>query len=135
PYSLGDTIAKLIPLGMQGFPMTINRALKEEPELKKLYTDEADVRKIIEMAKKIEGCARHISVHAAGVVIAPTPLTDYVPLQFDTKGDDKIITQYDMNDVGEDGVGLLKFDFLGIRNLSILADAVKLTEKLLGIKI
>ena len=57
------------------------------------------------MAQKIEGCARHISVHAAGVVISPTPLTDYVPLQYDTKGDNKIITQYDMNDVGEDGGG------------------------------
>ena len=87
------------------------------------------------MAKKIEGCARHISVHAAGVVMAPTPLTDYVPLQYDNKGDNKIITQYDMHSVGEDGVGLLKFDFLGIRNLSILADAVKRVEKIEGIKI
>ena len=135
PYSLGDTIAKLIPMGQQGFPMTIERALKEEPDLKKLYTSEKDVKTIIEMAKKIEGCARHISVHAAGVVISPTPLTDYTPLQYDTKGDNKIITQYDMNSVGEDGVGLLKFDFLGIRNLSILADAVKRVEKILGIKI
>jgi DNA polymerase-3 subunit alpha len=135
PYSLGDMIAKLIPMGAQGFPMTIDRALKEEPELKKLYDSEADVRKVIDMAKKIEGCARHISVHAAGVVIAPTPLTDYVPLQYDTKGDNKIITQYDMHSVGEDGVGLLKFDFLGIRNLSILADAVKITEKVEGVKI
>lgn len=135
PYSLGDTIAKLIPMGQQGFPMTIERALKEEPDLKKMYNDEADVKTIIEMAKKIEGCARHISVHAAGVVISPTPLTDYAPLQYDTKGDNKIITQYDMNSVGEDGVGLLKFDFLGIRNLSILADSVKRVEKILGIKI
>ena len=135
PYGVGDTIAKLIPMGAQGFPMTLERALKDEPELQKMYTEEADVKKIIDMAKKIEGCARHISVHAAGVVIAPTPLTNYVPLQYDTKGDNKIITQYDMNDVGEDGVGLLKFDFLGIRNLSILADAVRLTEKLEGIKI
>ncbi|HEY4505251.1 MAG TPA: DNA polymerase III subunit alpha [Candidatus Paceibacterota bacterium] len=135
PYSLGDSIAKLIPMGAQGFPMTINKALKDTPELKTLYQNEPDVKKIIDMAKKIEGCARHISVHAAGVVIAPTPLTDYVPLQYDTKGDNKVITQYDMNDVGEDGVGLLKFDFLGIRNLSILADAVKLTEKIEGVKI
>lgn len=135
PYGTGDSIAKLIPMGAQGFPMTIDRALKETPELKEMYTSDADVKKIIDMAKKIEGCARHISVHAAGVVISPTPLTDYVPLQYDTKGDNKIITQYDMNDVGEDGVGLLKFDFLGIRNLSILADAVKLTEILEGIKI
>ncbi|MBA3732915.1 DNA polymerase III subunit alpha [Patescibacteria group bacterium] len=135
PYVTGDTIAKLIPMGAQGFPMTIDRALKEEPDLKKLYEAESDVKKIIDMAKKIEGCARHISVHAAGVVISPTPLTDYVPLQYDTKGDNKIITQYDMHAVGEDGVGLLKFDFLGIRNLSILADAVKLAEKIEGVKV
>jgi len=139
PYTLGDSIAKMIPMGAQGFPMTINRAFKEAPELKTLYDSEADVRKIMDMAKKIEGCARHISVHAAGVVISPTLLTDHVPLQYDTKGTElnnrKIITQYDMHDVGEDGVGLLKFDFLGIRNLSILADAVKLTEKLEGVKI
>lgn len=135
PYSLGDSIAKQIPMGAQGFPMTIERALKENPDLKNMYKAEEDVRKIIDMAKKIEGCSRHISVHAAGVVISPTPLTDYVPLQYDTKGDNKIITQYDMHAVGEDGVGLLKFDFLGIRNLSILADAVKITEKVEGIKV
>lgn len=135
PYSLGDSISKMIPMGKQGFPMTIDRALEEEPELKKRYKEEVDVKRIIDMAKKIEGCARHISVHAAGVVMAPTPLTDYVPLQYDNKGDNKIITQYDMHSVGEDGVGLLKFDFLGIRNLSILADAVKRVEKIEGIKI
>ncbi|HEY0221161.1 MAG TPA: DNA polymerase III subunit alpha, partial [Candidatus Paceibacterota bacterium] len=139
PYSLGDSIAKLIPMGQQGFPMTIERAIKEEPELKRRYKEEEDVTKIIDMAKKIEGCSRHISVHAAGVVISPTPLTDYVPLQYDTKGGEngqhKIITQYDMHSVGEDGVGLLKFDFLGIRNLSILADSVKRVEKIEGIKI
>ena len=139
PYGLGDSIAKLIPIGQQGFPMTIDRALKETPELKEMYEKERDVKKIIDMAKKIEGCARHISVHAAGVVISPTPLTDYVPLQYDTKGQEngqhKIITQYDMHSVGEDGVGLLKFDFLGIRNLSILADAVKRVKKIEGIEI
>ncbi|MEQ1561486.1 MAG: DNA polymerase III subunit alpha [Nitrospira sp.] len=135
PYGLGDSIAKLIPMGAQGFPMTIERALKEEPELKKMYKEQPDVKKIIDMAKKIEGSARHISVHAAGVVISPTPLTDFVPLQYDTKGDNKIITQYDMHAVGEDGVGLLKFDFLGIRNLSILADAVKITKKVEGVSV
>ncbi len=139
PYTLGDSIAKLIPIGAQGFPMTIERALKENPDLKSMYESEADVKTIIDMAKKIEGCARHISVHAAGVVISPTPLTDYVPLQYDTKGSEngqhKIITQYDMHAVGEDGVGLLKFDFLGIRNLSILADSVKITKKVEGVDI
>ncbi len=135
PYGVGDTIAKLIPMGQQGFPMTIERALKETPELKEMYKAEPDVKTIIDMAQKIEGCARHISVHAAGVVISPTPLTDYTPLQYDTKGDNKIITQYDMHAVGEDGVGLLKFDFLGIRNLSILADAVKRVKKIEGVEI
>ncbi|NQV88146.1 MAG: DNA polymerase III subunit alpha [Parcubacteria group bacterium] len=133
PYTTGDKIAKLIPMGAQGFPMTIDKAIAEVPDLKKIYKEEKDVKEIIDMAKKIEGCARHISVHAAGVVISPTPLTDYVPLQYDTKGENKIITQFDMHAVED--AGLLKFDFLGIKNLSILADAVKITEKLRGIKI
>ena len=133
PYTTGDKIAKLIPMGAQGFPMTIDKAIAEVPELKKIYKEERDVKEITDMAKKIEGCARHISVHAAGVVISPTPLTDYVPLQYDTKGENKIITQFDMHAVED--AGLLKFDFLGIKNLSILADAVKITEKLRGIKI
>ena len=137
PYGVGDNIAKMIPLGAQGFPMTLERAMKENPELKKLYNEDAETKKIIDMGRKIEGCARHISVHAAGVVIPPTPITDYSPIQYDPKGEGKIITQYDMYSLTDeyDGVGLLKFDFLGIRNLSILADAVKITEKLKGIKI
>ncbi len=135
PYTLGDQIAKLIPMGAQGFPMTIERAMKEEPDLKTLYQSNSDVKNIIDMAKKIEGCARHISVHAAGMVIAPTELTDFVALQYDTKGDNNIITQYDMHSIGEDGAGLLKFDILGIRNLSILADAVKRVKKIEGLDI
>ncbi|MCX6717029.1 MAG: DNA polymerase III subunit alpha [Candidatus Taylorbacteria bacterium] len=131
-YEIGDKISKLIPMGAQGFPMTIDRALEEVAELKELYEKDADTKKIIDMAKKIEGCARHISVHAAGVVMAPEPLIEFVPLQFDTKGENKIITQYDMHGVGEDGVGLLKFDFLGIKNLSILADAVDRVKKIEG---
>ncbi len=127
-YSVGDTIAKLIPLGAQGFPMTIDRAMKENPELKKLYETDTDSRKVMDMAKAIEGNARHISVHAAGVVIAPGPLTDYTPLQYDTKGDNKIITQYDMYSIED--AGLLKFDFLGIRNLSIIADTIARIKKI-----
>lgn len=134
PYDLGDKISRLIPLGSQGFPMTIERAMESEPELKKLYNSDPTVKQIINMAKKIEGSARHISVHAAGVVIAPGNLTDYTPLQFDPKGKN-LITQYDMYSVGEDGVGLTKFDFLGLRNLAILADAVRLVEKTTGQKV
>ncbi|MDB5258793.1 MAG: polymerase subunit alpha, polymerase subunit alpha protein, partial [Candidatus Taylorbacteria bacterium] len=128
PYEVADRISKLIPMGAQGFPMTIDRALAEVAEFKVIYDSDPDTRRIVDMAKKIEGCARHISVHAAGVVISPTALTDFTPLQYDTKGDNKIITQYDMY-VIEDA-GLLKFDFLGIKNLAILADAVDRVKKI-----
>nr|MDQ2933332.1 DNA polymerase III subunit alpha [bacterium] len=121
PYEVGDRISKLIPMGSQGFPMTIERALQETEELKAAYQEE-DVRRIVDMAQKIEGCARHIGVHAAGVVISPTALTDYTPLQFDPKGEGKVITQYDMYSIEE--AGLLKFDFLGLKNLTIIADTV-----------
>jgi DNA polymerase-3 subunit alpha len=125
PYATGDKISSLIPLGSQGFPMTIDHAIDIVPELKELYKKDPDTKKIIDLAKKMEGCVRHVSVHAAGVVIAPSPLTDFVPVQLDPKGGD-IITQYDMHYVEE--VGLPKFDFLGIRNLSILADAISLVK-------
>ncbi|MBX4181285.1 DNA polymerase III subunit alpha [Candidatus Parcubacteria bacterium] len=127
-YAIGDQIAKMIPMGAQGFPMTIDRAMKENPDLKKFYEEDPEAKSIMDMAKKIEGNARHISVHAAGVVISPTPLTDYTALQYDTKGEQKIITQYDMYSIEE--AGLLKFDFLGIRNLSIIADTLERIEKL-----
>ena len=129
-YDIGDRISKLIPMGSQGFPMTIERALDETPELKAAYDSEPDTRRIIDMAKKIEGCARHIGVHAAGVVIAPDHLTDYTALQFDPKGEGKIITQYDMYSIEE--AGLLKFDFLGLKNLTIIADAIERIRKIDG---
>ncbi len=128
PYDLGDRISKLIPLGAQGFPMTIERAFKESPEFKELYDKEQDVRTIVDMAQKLEGNARHISVHAAGIVISPTALTDFTALQYDTKGENKIITQYDMYSIED--AGLPKFDFLGIRNLSIISDTFERLKKL-----
>jgi len=86
------------------------------------------------LLKKIEGCARHISTHAAGVLVSPTRVDDYTPVQLDKEG--KIITQYDMYTGNRDGVvNLPKFDILGIKNLSILANAIKLTKKLRGIEI
>ena len=129
PYSVGDMIAKLIPMGSQGFPMTIKKALEIEPDLADLYKKDADCREVIDLAKQIEGRVRHLGVHAAGVVIAPAPLDQFVPIQPDPKTG-KFITQYEMKSVGEDGVGLLKFDFLGIKNLAILADAVKRVRKI-----
>ncbi len=134
-YTVGDRIAKLIPMGAQGFPMTINRALSEVPELVELYRKDPDSKKIIDMAKKIEGCARHIGVHAAGVVISPTALTNFTSLQYDPKGEEKIITQYDMYSVDENGAGLLKFDFLGLKNLSIIAATVELLKKTKNVEI
>ncbi len=128
PYSVGDRIAKLIPMGKQGMPMTIKRSFEEVPELKKIYSEENDAREILDMAQKIEGSARHISVHAAGVVISPDPLTNHVPLQYDNKGEHKVITQYDMHSVED--VGLIKFDFLGLKNLAILSNTIKGVKKI-----
>ncbi|MEI8270251.1 MAG: DNA polymerase III subunit alpha, partial [bacterium] len=126
PYTIGDRISKMIPMGSQGMPMTIDHAMELVPELKEAYEKEADTKEIIDLAKKLEGCVRHISVHAAGVVISPKPIYEYSPTQFDPKGG-KIITQYDMYSIEE--AGLLKFDFLGIRNLSILSDSISLVKK------
>ncbi|MBU0646317.1 DNA polymerase III subunit alpha [Patescibacteria group bacterium] len=125
PYEFCDKIAKLVPMGSQGFPMTLKRALAEEPELKKLYDTNAQVRRVIDLARQIEGCGRHVSIHAAGTVVSPSSLTDYTPIQIDTR-EGKVITQYEMKSV--EAAGLIKFDFLGIRNLSILGDAIKLVK-------
>ena len=132
PYAIGDRLSKMIPLGAQGMPMTIDYAMEIVPELRDAYKTEKDTKEIIDLAKKLEGCVRHISVHAAGVVIAPGPISDYMPTQFDPKGG-KIITQYDM--YSAEDAGLLKFDFLGIRNLAILADAISLVKKFYKIDI
>ena len=133
PYTIGDRLSKMIPMGSQGMPMTIDHAMEIVPEFKEAYKKEKDTKKIIDLAKKMEGCVRHISVHAAGVVISPLPLVEYVPLQYDPKGENKIITQYDMYNIEE--AGLLKFDFLGIRNLSILSDSVNLVKRFYNINI
>lgn len=139
-YSAGDRIAKMIPPGKQGFSMTIDKALEENPPLKYAYDNEEDTKKVLDIARKIEGLARHSSVHAAGVVIADKNLTEYVPLQREVRVG-KVITQYDMycldlNAVSENrAIGLLKVDFLGLRNLTILENAIKYVEKSTGVKI
>lgn len=135
-YSTGDMIAKMIPPPRQGFPVTIESALNEVPELREVYESDADAREIMDLAKKIEGNARHVGVHAAGVVIAPGEIDEYVPIQLDPKGG-KTITQWDMYSIVDEygGVGLLKFDFLGLKNLSVLADAVSRVKARLGITV
>ncbi|MEK7527777.1 MAG: DNA polymerase III subunit alpha [Patescibacteria group bacterium] len=120
-YAIGDRISKLIPLGSQGFPMSIDKALNTTPELQMMFDTDPDAQKILSTAKQIEGCARHISVHACGLVISPTTINDFCPTQTETGGD-KPITQYEFH-ACED-VGLIKYDILGIRNLSFLRQAV-----------
>jgi DNA polymerase-3 subunit alpha len=132
PYAVGDRIAKLIPPPKQGFPVTIENALIETPELKTLYDGDSDTKKVLDLAMQVEGSARHISVHAAGVVVAPTEITHFSPVQREPSGE-KIITQYEMH-AAED-VGLIKFDILGIRNLSILGSAIGIVEREFGERI
>ncbi|MBI3495392.1 DNA polymerase III subunit alpha, partial [Candidatus Berkelbacteria bacterium] len=131
-YGFCDRVAKLIPFGTQGFGMTIERALKESPDLKKMYEEQPEVHQLLDIAQKIEGCARHTSIHAAGVVIAPRPLTEFTPVQYEVGGT-KLTTQYEMYSVEK--AGILKMDFLGIRNLSILGNAVKLVRERYGTEI
>ncbi len=128
PYAQPDRISKMIPPGWQGHSMTIPLALQQSPDLKKAYDTEPDTKRLLDVASKLNGVARHASVHAAGVVIADKDLTEYVPLQKETNGD-KIVTQYDMYTVGEDGVGLLKMDFLGLRNLTIIQEALRFIKE------
>jgi DNA polymerase-3 subunit alpha len=131
-YAIGDRISKLIPMGSQGFPMSIDKALQTTPDLKAIYDSEPDAKKIIDTAKQIEGCARHISVHACAIVVSPTDINNFTPTQLETGGD-KCITQYEMHAAEE--VGLIKFDILGIRNLSFLGEAVVNVRKTKNIEI
>ncbi len=114
PYALCDKTAKLID-----GRMTVAQALEQVGELKALYQNDERVRKLLDMAKQVEGMPRHASTHAAGVVIAASPVSDYVPLQ---KNDETIVTQYTMTVL--ERLGLLKMDFLGLRNLTVIRDAV-----------
>ncbi len=126
-YAEVDKIAKMIPT-MLG--ITIEKALNLNPELKKLYDDEDRVRNLIDVSRDLEGLPRHSSTHAAGVVIASRPLVEYVPVQ---KNEDNIVTQFDMNTLEE--LGLLKMDFLGLRTLTVMKDAVDMIRQNRGIEI
>ncbi len=122
PLSLVDKISKAIPQGT-----SISKALEESVALRDLYENDERVRDIVDTAMKIEGFPRHSSTHAAGVVIGDAPLTEYVPLQYDSSSVTGFITQYAKDEV--EAVGLLKMDFLGLRNLSIIQDALDLIKR------
>lgn len=132
PYALCDRISKMIPMGAQGFPMTIARAIEETAELREERDKDPQVAQLLDFAQKVEGSARHVSVHAAGVVIAPKPLTEYTALQKESGGE-KLITQYEMNSI--EAAGVLKSDFLGIRNLSIIGKAVAIIKRTKGVSV
>ncbi len=138
PYAVGDRLAKMIPLGTQGTHMTAELALRTSPELKAAYDSEPDTKKILDLAAKIAGVSRQASVHAAGLVIADKEITEYAPLQYDNTRE-KIITQYDMYSLDlnstDNAIGLLKMDFLGLRNLTILEKAKEYVRLQSGINV
>ena len=123
PYILGDQIAKLIPFGLN-----IEEALETSQELRSFCEMNPDTQKIIEAAKHLEGVARHASVHACGVVISKEPLVNYVPLQYAPQTTDVIITQFEMT--GIESLGLLKMDFLGLKNLTIIEETIRLIREI-----
>ncbi|MGC2062492.1 MAG: DNA polymerase III subunit alpha [Thermodesulfovibrionales bacterium] len=114
PYAEVDRIAKLVPNTLK---IKIEDALKAEPQMKELYDTNPEVKELLDVAMRLEGLNRHASTHAAGVVIAPVPLTEYTPL-YRSPSDDSIVTQFDMSSV--EGMGLLKFDFLGLKTLTVI---------------
>ncbi len=128
PYAAVDAIAKLIPKELN---ITIDKALNDVAELKNLYENDTQVRELIDMSRRLEGLSRNTSMHAAGVVISQLPVDEYVPLS--RASDGSITTQFTMNTLEE--LGLLKMDFLGLRTLTVIQNAVKLVEKNHGIHI
>ena len=128
PYAFCDRLSKMIP-GMPG--QTLEKALKEIPDFRAEYETNEDAKKVIDMSMKLEGLPRHSSTHAAGVVISQKPLDEYVPLSLSTEGG--LTTQFTMTTLEE--LGLLKMDFLGLRTLTVIADAVKNIKESRGIDI
>jgi len=129
PLSEADRLAKLVPFSLD---MTLDKALRTEPQLRQAYEQNELTKKVIDISRKLEGLARHASVHAAGVVIADEPLTDFIPL-YKAPSSNDIITQYEGPMVEK--VGLLKMDFLGLKTLSVLERARQLVKELHGIDI
>ncbi len=127
PYNDVDKVAKMIP---QELKITIEKALKMSKELRALYEDDDQVKYLIDMSKRLEGLPRHSSTHAAGVVICDRPVHDYVPLNLN---DEAVTTQFPMTTL--ERLGLLKMDFLGLRTLTVIQDAVKNVERSQGVRV
>ncbi|MCX6785336.1 MAG: DNA polymerase III subunit alpha [Candidatus Komeilibacteria bacterium] len=127
-YSYCDRLAKEIPMFM-----TLDEALKKSPELKKIYEEDPQAKNLIEFSKKLEGVARHASTHACGVLITPDDLSNHVPLQYASSDDQTVVSQYSLHPI--ESLGLLKMDFLGLKNLTIIETALEIMEKTEGRKI
>ena len=131
PYAQVDRVARLIPLEPT---ITLDRALEQSRELHDIYLQDDAIRNLIDSARKLEGTVRHVSTHAAGVVISHEPLTEYVPLQLVGKGEHRtVMTQFHMGNIAR--LGLLKMDFLGLSNLTILAKAKELIAQTRGVSL
>jgi DNA polymerase-3 subunit alpha len=126
PYAVGDRIAKMI--AEKAPPATFEEALLPGGELRQAYDSDPQVKEVVDLARSLEGLIRNDSIHAAGVVISDRPLTDHIPLQ--QKGDAEVVTQFGMDDVAK--LGLLKMDFLGLRNLDVIEAALDVIEKSIG---
>lgn len=127
PYEYCDKLAKMIPMFSK-----IDEALKSVPELREIYNEDA-AKKILDFARKLEGVARHASTHACGVVITKEPLNEHVPLQFASSSDRSIVSQYSLHPIED--LGLLKMDFLGLKNLTIIESAINIIKNTRGIEI
>lgn len=125
PYEYCDRLSKMIPMFT-----SLDKALETVPEVKEVYRNEEQAKKIIDYALRLEGVARHSSTHACGVLITPEPLTEYVPVQYASSADKSIISQYSLHPIED--LGLLKMDFLGLKNLSIIEAAIKIIKKTRG---
>jgi DNA polymerase-3 subunit alpha len=125
PYSEADKLAKLVPEAVQGKSPPVRDAIEQEPELKRLYKEDAKMRDLLEVASSLEGLNRHVGMHAAGVVIAETPLWNYVPCFKGQNGE--IVTQFAMKEAEK--AGLVKFDFLGLKTLTVIETAVRLVNE------
>jgi DNA polymerase III subunit alpha len=131
PYSEVDRIAKLIPPPVRGRNVSIAQALEQVPELKKEVETNSQVKELLEIAQRLEGCARHSSVHAAGVVISPEPLQELIPVA--VSGKEELTTQYVMSDLEK--TGMLKMDFLALTALTVINDCLSTIKQLLGAEI
>jgi DNA polymerase-3 subunit alpha len=125
PYDYCDKLAKTIPMFTD-----LSEALENIQEFKDFYNKEADARKIIDYALRLEGVARHASTHACGVLITKDPLTEYVPIQYASTSDLTVVSQYSLHPIED--LGLLKMDFLGLKNLTIIESALKIIKRTRG---